>query len=123
MKERGWLYLFLFFLCGMFIFSSAEAINKTSGMAKSCIVVKTSTPTSQKQHTGDSPFIRFHHGIDENGVTVSTPNELIISLKPVNDTPEKFAGILEYLSTLSHRLPVTREIFYSTPLRSPPALN
>jgi len=116
-----WFYIFTLFLCGMFAFSFAEARNNTPSAGRiSILTIKSSSTNHQKQPVGDSPFIRFHHGIDENGVAISSPNELIISLKPLNGNPQKFAGIFSYLSSLDFRLPVTREIYYSTPLRSPP---
>jgi len=117
-------YIYILFLCGVFAFSSIGATNIPYAAGKKLsITSKAFTNNQQKQPVGDSPFIRFHNGIGESGVSVSTPNESIIPLKPVNDIPEKFAGIIEYISTLSFRLPVTREIFYATPLRSPPFFN
>ena len=120
MKARS-LYIFTLLLLGIFAVSSAEAkANKSFTFAKSCITVKAPTTNSQKQPNSDSPFIRFHHGIDEIGVSVSSQNESIVPLKPINSIPEKFSGITEYLSSLSYRVPVTRVFLYSTPLRSPP---
>jgi hypothetical protein len=118
------LYIFTLFLFGILAFSSAEATSNTlPASSKSYTITKICATKPEKPFTGNSPFIRFHNGIDENSVSISIPSESIIPFKPVNDTPEKFAGIMEYISSLSFRLPVTREIFYATPLRSPPIFN
>jgi hypothetical protein len=115
------LYIFVLFLCGMFAFSSTEArSSKSLVVVGSPIIIKACSTNPEKPFTGDSPFIRFHSATNVGGVFISTPRVSLILLKPVNDIPEKFAGILAYLSTVSFRLPVTREIYYSTPLRSPP---
>lgn len=114
------------FLIGLFFYGifAAPSIGVSNNLCskdtKHPVTSIVSKPNSQQQPVGSSPFIRFHHGIDESGVSVSSPSELIISLIVVNNTPEKFAGITEYLASLSFLLPVTREFLYSTPLRSPP---
>lgn len=116
-----WLYIVTLFLFGIFAFPSLEAkANTTYTGAKLCITVRSSVPASQKQNTGDSPFIRFHHGIGESNVSIASYSQSIIPLKPVNSIPEKFAGIMEYISSADYTLPVTRVFFYSLPLRSPP---
>jgi len=121
MKSKRF-YIFILFLFSVFAYSSVEAEgNNFHAVSKSCITVKSCSNTSQPRHTGDSPFIRFHHGIGENSISISSQSESIIPLKPVNSIPEKFAGIVEYISSLSDRLPVTRVFLYATPLRSPPA--
>lgn len=120
MKHR-WIYIFTLFLCALLALSYTEVrINKSHAGSKSSVTINSPSSNSQKQPEGNSPFIRFHHGIDESGVSIASPSELIILLKPVNNIPEKFAGITEYVSTLSDKLPVTRVFLYSTPLRSPP---
>lgn len=120
MKDR-WFYIFGVILFGMLAFSPTGAKNHVPVSCRySSVIVKSSPLNSNKQPTGDSPFIRFHHGIDENGVSISTPGELVVFLKPVNSIPEKFAGIFEYLSARLYRIPAKREFLYSLPLRSPP---
>ena len=120
MKAK-WLYIFTLFLCGIFAFSSAEGGNIKSTVGASSLTILKACPLNpQKPFTGDSPFIRFHSATNVSGVSISTPSVSIVLLKPVNEIPEKFVGIRSYLSSLSFRLPVTREIYYSTPLRSPP---
>ncbi len=114
-------YIFLLFLCGMFVFSATGARNTKSHLGIGCPIIIKACPTNpEKPFTGDSPFIRFHSATNVNSVSISTPRVSIILLKTVNDIPEKFVGILSYLSSLNFRLPVTREIYYATPLRSPP---
>jgi hypothetical protein len=122
MKAK-WLYFFTVCLLGIFTISRAEpGSNESSNGLKFSVIVNPCTSTSDKHLPtgGDSPFIRFHSATTVNGVSISSPNVLVISLKSENRTPEKFAGIIEYLSSSDYNLPVTREIFYSTPLRSPP---
>lgn len=121
MKSKQ-LYIFGLILCGIFAFSLSKARIHKSSQPKNWDIVAVNAPSnnSSNQHTGDSPFIRFHHGIDESGVSVVAQNDFIVSLNPVNSIPEKFAGINSYLSGLDDRLPVTWEIFCATPLRSPP---
>lgn len=120
MKAK-WLYIFTFCLLGFFAISYTEsASNKFAARSKSSVTIKLHTTPPEKPFSGDSPFIRFHSATNVGGVSVSSPNVLIIALKPDNLIPEKFAGIIEYLSSLDYKLPVTREIFYATPLRSPP---
>jgi hypothetical protein len=115
------LYFLVLFLLGILASFSINASNKISPTgAKLYNIVKSPSANSQKQPKGDSPFIRFHSGIDKSGISIPHPPVAISFLKPVNNLPEKFAGIIVYLSTLSYWLPVTEEIFYSTPLRSPP---
>ena len=116
-----WLYVITLFLIGMFAFSFTEARNSVplSG-TKSILIIKSSSTNSQKQPLGSSPFIRFHSGIDESSVTISLPVQPQGHLKTFCFIPEKFARIIEYLSSLSFRLPIPREFLYSTPLRSPP---
>jgi hypothetical protein len=105
----------------MFAISHTESGSSISpNGSKYSIIVKSCTNNSDKQPTGDSPFIRFHSATNVSGVSILSPNVLVISLKSDNLIPDKFAGIIEYLSSLDYKLPVTREIFYSTPLRSPP---
>lgn len=114
-------YILILCLGGMFFFSTTEAGSNVSPKGtKSYVIIKASNTNPQKQPAGDSPFIRFHHGIDESNFLITSPSESIIPLKPVNDSPEKFAGIIEYVSSLSYILPVTRVFLYATPLRSPP---
>ena len=105
----------------MLAFSSTKVRNtKSSAGVKSLNMIKACPANPEKPFTGDSPFIRFHSATNVGGVYISTPRVSIILLKSVNEIPEKFAGIIEYLSSLDYKLPVTREIFYATPLRSPP---
>jgi hypothetical protein len=94
--------------------------HKPSDGIHSSVIVASFPFNSDKQPTGDSPFIRFHSATYVTGISISTPNVLPVFLKPINTTPEKFIGIVEYLSSLSCILPVTREFLYATPLRSPP---
>jgi hypothetical protein len=120
MKAK-WLYIFTFCLLGIFAISQTESkIGVSPQGSKISVIVKSCTTNPDKPFTGDSPFIRFHSATNVSGVSISSPNVLVIALKPENHTPEKFAGIIEYLSSLDYKLPVTREIFYATPLRSPP---
>ena len=120
MKAK-WLYIFTFCLLGFFAISYTETgSNKSSNGSKYSIAAKLHTTNPEKPFNGDSPFIRFHSATYVGGVSISFPNVLVIALKPDNLIPEKFAGIIEYLSSLDYKLPVTREIFYATPLRSPP---
>ena len=120
MKAK-WLYIFALCLFGIFAVSNTElGSNKSSNGSKISVIVKACSTTPEKPFTGDSPFIRFHSATNVSGVSISCPNVLVISLKSDNLIPEKFAGIIEYLSSLDYKLPVTREIFYATPLRSPP---
>lgn len=115
------LYIFLLLICGMFAFSFTEATNiKSTAGVKSFTIIKACPTNPEKPFTGDSPFIRFHSATNVNGVSISTPRVSTIFLKTVSETPKKFVGIPSYLSSLSFRLPVTREIYHSTPLRSPP---
>jgi hypothetical protein len=114
------LYILILFLAGIFTFTFSEANNICINGTKAELTLKASTTNTQRQHSGDSPFIRFHSGIDENGVSVSCPVQLVSILKPVYPIPEKFVGISEYLSSISCILPVERVFLYSTPLRSPP---
>lgn len=112
--------LLIFFLFGAFLsFHKSSEYEKNYHSATYGTILQTPFHGSERQ-TGDSPFIRFHHGIDESGVYVLSPHELITSLKLANYIPKKFAGITEYLSSLLYIPPVTREFLYSTPLRSPP---
>ncbi len=118
------LYILALFLAGIFVFSFSEAKNNISVKGvKTEVTLKASSSNTQNKHNGDSPFIRFHSGIDENGVSVSCPVQLVSILKPVYTIPEKFIGISEYLSSISAILPVERIFLYSTPLRSPPKFN
>ena len=120
MKAK-WLYIFTFCLLGIFAISYTESrSNKFAVGSKSSVTAKLHTTTPEKPFNGDSPFIRFHSATNVGGVSISSPNVLVISLKSDDLIPEKFAGIIEYLSSLDYKLPVTREIFYATPLRSPP---
>ncbi len=120
MKAK-WFYIFTFYLLGIFaIFYSHSGNSASSCGSKFSVAAKSCTTNPEKPFTGDSPFIRFHSGIDENGISISSPNVLVISLKPENTIPEKLIGIKHYLFSLSFTLPVTREFLYSTPLRSPP---
>jgi hypothetical protein len=115
------LYLFTFCLLGFFVISHGETgSNKFVEGSKFSVTAKLHTSNPGKPISGDSPFIRFHSGISVNGVSISSPKVLVILQKSENHTPEKFAGIIEYLSSLDYKLPVTRVIFYSIPLRSPP---
>ena len=119
--KGGLFYIFTLLLLGISAFASSEARGyNTSVNTKSCGTTLNTNPNSQKVPAGGSPFIRFHSATNVSGVSISCPNVLIISLKSDNLIPEKFAGIIEYLSSLDYKLPVTREIFYATPLRSPP---
>jgi hypothetical protein len=120
MKAK-WLVVFTFCLLGIFVNSHTEfGSNRSSNRPGTSAIAKLHTPAPAKPFRGDSPFIRFHSATNVGGVSISTPNVLLVFVKPANRIPEKFAGIIEYLSSLSFRLPVTREIFYATPLRSPP---
>jgi hypothetical protein len=120
MKAK-WLYIFTICLLGIFVISHAGSENNKSSYGSNISgSIKSCTSNSEKQPTGDSPFIRFHSGTNVNGVSVSSPNVLVISLKSDNLIPEKFAGIVEYLCSLDYKLPGIREFLYSTPLRSPP---
>jgi hypothetical protein len=120
MKAK-WLYIFTFCLLGIFAISYSElgSIKSPTG-SKIPVIVKSCSTNPDKPFTGDSPFIRFHSATNVSGVSISCSTVLVISLKSGNLIPEKFAGIIEYLSSLDYKLPVTREIFYATPLRSPP---
>lgn len=119
-----WLYVFTLFLCGIYISSFTEVkSNVLFTKAKSSITVVIASPSNSQNHPlpgGDSPFIRFHHGIGENNISIVSPGESMVPVKPVNEIPAKFAGIIECLYSLSYKLPVTRVFLYSTPLRSPP---
>ena len=120
MKAK-WLYIFALCLLGIFAIPHTDSGSSASpDGSKYSIIVKSCSTNPDKPFTGDSPFIRFHSATNVGGVSIASPNVLVIALKPENHTPEKFAGIIEYLSSLDYKLPVTREIFYATPLRSPP---
>ncbi len=124
MKAK-WLFIVSLFLSAILLSSSLEDRKENSNNGAKFSLNTTITPVNSPQHLpqgGDSPFIRFHSGISGSTISVSTPNELVVFLKPLNITPEKFVRIVEYISSLSSRLPVTREFLYSTPLRSPPVL-
>ena len=115
------LYIFTLFLMVIFGISSIEAQNAINLKSpKAGLSVKASTNNSENLPNGNSPLIRFHNGIDENSVSVPGPFQSITILKHANAAPSKFAGLLEYLTTLSYRLPGNRVFNYSTPLRSPP---
>jgi hypothetical protein len=119
MKAK-WLYIFTLCLLGIFAISHTESGSNKSNGSKFSVASKLHTTTPEKPFNGDSPFIRFHSATNVSGVSISSPTVLVTSLKSDNLIPEKFAGIIEYLSSLDYKLPVTREIFYATPLRSPP---
>ena len=103
MKAK-WLYIFTFCLLGFFAISyTGSGSNKSSSGSKSSVTTKLHTTTPEKPFKGDSPFIRFHSATHVGGVSISSPNVLVIALKPENHTPEKFAGIIEYLSSLDYK--------------------
>lgn len=122
MKAK-WLYIFTFCLLGFFAISHTESGSHKSSKGSKFSITAISYTTNSGKHQpagGDSPFIRFHSATNVSAVSISCPNVLVLSMKSDNLIPEKFAGIIEYLSSLDYKLPITREIYYSTPLRSPP---
>jgi len=120
MKNRG-LFIFIFFLFGVFAYSFTQAKPETSlASLHSSIIIKSSGQHFPHNATGDSPFIRFHHGISESSVSVTSTCQSIIPLKPVNIIPEKFAGIIGYISSLYLNIAPGEVFLYSRPLRSPP---
>ena len=118
MKDKQ-LHIFILFFFGVVLCSFAHA--KPAHASVQAHYGITAKASHSRQHpTGESPFIRFHHGIDESGVTISLQHVLIIPLKPVDTTPEKYAGIGEYLSGFYYLVPVAEAFLYCRPLRSPP---
>lgn len=111
----------MFFLCGVFAFPStkAKAITSPGGILPNTSFTS-SVPGMPGKHPGDSPFIRFHHGISESNVSVASSQVFIILLKSVNELPEKFAGTVRYISSAYRKVPVSQVFLYALPLRSPP---
>lgn len=109
--------LFLLVLAGTTAYSKPTITYKETGkITLSC----SDNTRNGVPKGGDSPFIRFHSGITGSNVSVSFPNEHFIPLKPLHTIPEKFTGILGYLSSSSFSLPHEAVFFCATPLRSPP---
>jgi len=120
MKSRGLFVFILFLFGGILSYSFTQAKPAKPLASVSNVIIKSSGQHSGQNVPGDSPFIRFHHGISESGVSVASNCQSIIPLKPVNSIPEKFAGIAGYISSSYIKISPCEVFLYSLPLRSPP---
>lgn len=120
MKGKGF-YVFMLFWVGLLTYSFAQT--KAPGSLApvgATVTVTSSGPASSHKSEGDSPFIRFHHGISESNVSVASEQVPVIAVKPVSVIPEKFAGIVDYISSVYIKISPGEVFLYSLPLRSPP---
>lgn len=120
MKSKG-LNVFILFFAGMLVCSFIQAkATKSRAPSHAAVIITSSGPVSGHKSPCDSPFIRFHHGISESNVSVASEHISVIAFKPVKFIPEKFAGIVDYISSVYVKIPADEVFLYSRPVRSPP---